>query len=53
MQSFLGLDQLGISGDDADSDVREQENSDIRYTGWYFTYKILAECGYYILVTKI
>ncbi len=29
---ILGSDQYGISGADADDDIREQENSDIQYS---------------------
>ncbi len=40
-------------GADAETDLRPQENSDIKYIGWYYVDIVLAECDYKILVTKI
>ncbi len=50
---ILKSEQCGIFGAGADTDIREQENSDIWYICWYYVYKILFESGDQILVTKI
>ncbi len=42
-----------IRGADADTNIREQENSNIQYIAQYYMYIIATECGYQILMTKI
>ncbi len=49
----LGPDWYGIFGADDETDIREQENSDIFYIDWYCRYVILGICGCQILVTTI
>ncbi len=41
---WLGPDWYGIFGADADTAIREQENSDIQFIGWYMGI-ISAECS--------
>ncbi len=44
---FFGADA------NTNTNIREQENSDIQYIGRYYPYKISAECGCQVLVTKM
>ncbi len=48
----LGLDQYGIFEADADINIREEENDNIRYVSAHILYVKYFECGYQIHVTK-
>ncbi len=50
MSVILGPDQYGIFGAEANTNFKEQENSNIQHTGQYYIYIyiISGECGYQI-----
>ncbi len=50
LKTATGSSRYGITGADADTDIRELENSEIRRIDQHI---ISAECGYQILLTKI